>query len=66
MALRALRGHLLIDGGRTDRTNVLRTALISVQAATMLGAGALLAGEHHWRLAAAQLLLAIVTGLVYL
>jgi hypothetical protein len=43
----------------------LRGALVAAQALTFVGLGLLLVLAGEWRLAGAQLLLAIVTGLVY-
>lgn len=43
----------------------MRTALVILQAATFVGLGIILVAEGDWRLGAAQLLLALVTGLVY-
>lgn len=44
----------------------MRTTLVVAQALTFVGLGALLVISHEWRLGAAQLLLAVITGLVYL
>lgn len=44
----------------------MRTALVLIQGATFVALAGVLALDHAWRLAAAQFLLAIITGLVYL
>lgn len=44
----------------------MRTALVYAQAATFVGLAALLVAQHAWRLATAQILLGVVTALVYL
>ncbi|MGZ6570485.1 MAG: hypothetical protein ACXVHB_05850 [Solirubrobacteraceae bacterium] len=43
----------------------MRSALVAAQGFTFLALGGLLCREGNWRLGAAQLLLAIITGLVY-
>lgn len=43
----------------------MRTALVAVQGATFAGLAVTLAAAGEWRLAGAQVLLGIVTGLVY-
>lgn len=44
---------------------MLRTAIVCAQGVTFVGLALVLAAERSWRLAAAQLLLAVVTWLVY-
>jgi hypothetical protein len=46
-------------------TSVARSVLVTVQAATMVGLSVVLFAAGSWRLGMAQVLLALVTGLVY-
>lgn len=44
----------------------MRTLVVVVQAATFVALTPMMVAEGQWRLGAAQLCLAVVTGLVYL